>query len=370
MRFGTPGGLSPPAVFDLATTAADDVDRAGRGGATGLAGAPGPDGAVAAGRRAAAGPSPTGNPPSRPTLLPLPDEVPRRPPAARPARQAGPVWVGSVLPTRRGRADAPETTPMRRPGPTGRIASSSTTSGATSPRPGRPRRPRGPGHHPRTSAGPLEPPGADPLGPGRDGPGPRGRRIPGRGRRRARPSRRGDADRPVARAGTRLGPALGPLPRDAAGQPPAPANPQAEPTPGDRDDPMLVNPFARRTAGIELQRERGRGGAMPFAPNPAGDELELIRARARFHGSSRPARPGRSSAPASPARSRSVVGSRVSPRSKTLRFDRSEHREQHDPGALDDPGSLVGRDRPALHDVVQQGERTADHVRLGDADLQ
>ena len=235
----------------------------------------------------------------------------------------------------------------------------------------RPRRPRAADHHTRASARALEPQGADPLGPGRDEPGSRGRRVPGRGRRRARPSRRGDADGPVARARTRLGPALGPLPRDAC-QPAAsvPADPQAEPIPGDRDDPMQRNLFAPpELPGIEFQRERGRGGPVPFAPHPPGDEIEAIPRSARTSGSSLAARDSRRRLVPRPIEV--LPGdSRVSRAETRLRLDRSEHREQARSGALDDPGPLVGRDRPAHHDVVQQGERTPDHVRLRDADLQ
>ncbi len=56
-----------------------------------------------------------------------------------------------------------------------------------------------------------------------------------------------------------------------ANQPQAPAAPQPEPPPGERDDPMFINPFAPpEPPGIEFRRQRAPAGAMPFAPRPRG----------------------------------------------------------------------------------------------------
>jgi Tol biopolymer transport system component len=63
-------------------------------------------------------------------------------------------------------------------------------------------------------------------------------------------------------------------------QPPAPAAPPAEPPPGERDDPMLINPFAPpELPGIEFPRERVPGVAVPFAPPAPGVRLGPFRAR-------------------------------------------------------------------------------------------
>ena len=65
-----------------------------------------------------------------------------------------------------------------------------------------------------------------------------------------------------------------------AGQPLAPLGPTAEPTPEDRDDPLLGNPFAPfGPPGMDLQRGRLPGDALPFAPNLPGDQREALRAR-------------------------------------------------------------------------------------------
>src|SRR6185312_7521965 len=52
------------------------------------------------------------------------------------------------------------------------------------------------------------------------------------------------------------------------GQPPAPTAPTPGPPPIDRDDPMLINPFAPPAPpGIEFQRDRVPGAPVPFAPH-------------------------------------------------------------------------------------------------------
>ncbi len=207
-----PGGLSPPAVFDLATEQTTLIvpDEAARRAWLGLL--------VRTSRSLLAAALPPviaeGKAADRPTLLPLPDEVPPGHPLH--ARLAKLGRYGSAMcATRRGReaaeAEAEGETVADRED---RLFFDYLRGDFAAARV-RPRRPRAEDHHTRASARAVEPQGADPLGPGRDEPGSRGRRLPGRGRRRARPSRRGDADGPVARARARLGPALGPLPGDS-----------------------------------------------------------------------------------------------------------------------------------------------------------
>ena len=59
-----------------------------------------------------------------------------------------------------------------------------------------------------------------------------------------------------------------------------PHTPTAEPSADDRDDPLLVNPFAPiGPPGLDLLRERIPGDALPFAPNLPAEQREAIRAR-------------------------------------------------------------------------------------------
>jgi hypothetical protein len=84
-----------------------------------------------------------------------------------------------------------------------------------------------------------------------------------------------------------------------AGQPLAPTEPAAEPIPEDRDDPLLVNPFGPfGPPGLELRRDRVPGDVLPFAPNLPADQREALRARflelqRQFHNDAqlRPAQP-------------------------------------------------------------------------------
>jgi hypothetical protein len=50
-------------------------------------------------------------------------------------------------------------------------------------------------------------------------------------------------------------------------QVPTTVPPQPEAPAGDRDDPLLINPFAPPEPPIEFRRQRAPGGAMPFAPD-------------------------------------------------------------------------------------------------------
>ena len=156
---------------------ADDADRARRGGAASVAGPAGPDVAVAAGRRAAAGHR--RRQARRPAHVVAPARRgPARPPPARPARQAGPATA------RRSRGDPPP-------------ARASPETGAGGPRPMTDPEValfdylRGDFAAAAADLEALEPritprqrrlarltPGPDPLGPGRDRASPRRRRLP------------------------------------------------------------------------------------------------------------------------------------------------------------------------------------------------
>ena len=174
-----------------------------------------------AGRRAAAGHR--GRETRRPAHLVAPARRgPARPPVCTPGSRS---WAGTgrrcARPAAVGRPPRPIAETETGSEPPWRIASSSTTCGATSPR----LRPTS------TPSSRGSPPASDRLallslqaqvlwGRGETDRAREVAELPARGGRRACPSRRGDADRPVARAGTRLGPAVGPLPRDP-GQPDA-----------------------------------------------------------------------------------------------------------------------------------------------------
>ena len=82
---------------------------------------------------------------------------------------------------------------------------------------------------------------------------------------------RGDADRAFAGRRVRIGPRLGPIPRPEGRPAPAHDGPHSEPNPGDREDTLLLNPFAPfGPPGIDLHRGPAAGRRPALRTHPSG----------------------------------------------------------------------------------------------------